>query len=46
MQKAGYFPNGLAKIAAAKNISEKMTPERNRSKSFQIFRQGLLDMVG
>jgi hypothetical protein len=46
LQKAGYYPNGLAKIAVAKNISENMIPERNRSKSFKTFCQGLMDMVG
>jgi hypothetical protein len=46
LQKVGYYSNGLAKIAVAKDISAHMQPERNRSKSFQVFRQGLLDMVG
>lgn len=46
LQKAGHHKGGLAKIAAARAISERMIPERNRSRSFQVFRDGLLEMVG
>jgi len=45
LQRKGYFQGGLAKIEAAKAISSYMDPERNRSKSFQVFRDGLQEMV-
>lgn len=45
LQRAGYHRAGLAKIAAAKVISAYMNPEHNRSSSFQVFRQGLLELV-
>jgi len=45
LQKAGHHKGGLAKIAAARAISEHMIPERNRSQSFRVFRQGLLQAV-
>ncbi len=45
LQKAGYYKSGLAKIDAALKISERMDPSRNQSKSFQVFRDGLLKMV-
>ena len=45
LQRRGYFHGGLAKIQAARAISAGMEPVRNRSRSFQVFRQGLLDMT-
>jgi hypothetical protein len=40
-----YFPGGLNKISAAREISRFMVPERNRSRSFKVFRQGLIEMI-
>lgn len=45
LQKMGYFKGGLAKIKAARTISANMEPARNRSRSFQIFRQGLMSIA-
>ncbi len=45
LQRRGYFPGGLPKIQVAHSISACMEPERNQSSSFQIFRQGLLELV-
>jgi hypothetical protein len=45
LKKSGYFSGGLRKIEAAKTISAFMEPERNNSKSFQMFRDGLREMV-
>jgi len=45
-KKAGYFSSGMSKISVAREVSIYMEPERNHSKSFQVFRQGLLDLVG
>jgi hypothetical protein len=46
LQRVGYAPGGLAKVATARAVSAHMRPERNRSHSFQVFRSGLLDMIG
>ncbi len=46
LQRVSYHPGGLAKVSAAREISAHIDPERNRSKSFQVFRQGLLELVG
>jgi hypothetical protein len=43
--RLGYHQEGLPKIAAARAIAAHMVPDRNRSKSFQAFRQGLLELV-
>ena len=45
LKRVGYFPGGLNKISAAREISRFMIPERNRSRSFQVFQQGLLELV-
>jgi hypothetical protein len=41
---ATYHPGGLEKIRAAQEIAAHMQPERNRSKSFQVFRDALLGL--
>lgn len=46
LQRAGYHTGGLSKIKAAREISIHMDPARNRSRSFQAFRDGLLGLVG
>ncbi len=45
LQRVGYHAGGLGKIAAARDIAAHMEPNRNRSKSFRTFRQGLLALV-
>jgi hypothetical protein len=45
LQRAGYYKSGLPHIETARKISEHMDPARNRSRSFQVFREGLLAMV-
>ncbi len=45
LQKAGHFKAGLAKIAAAREIARYMQPDRNRSRSFVVFRDGLRGML-
>jgi hypothetical protein len=42
LQQNGYFQGGLPKIQAADEIAQHMVPERNTSRSFQIFHAGLL----
>jgi len=41
LQRSGYFKTGLRKLEAAYEISKQMQPLRNRSKSFQVFWQGI-----
>lgn len=41
LKRAGYHRTGLRKIEAARDISAHMVPERNRSRSFQVFCEGL-----
>ena len=41
LMDAKYHPGGLEKIRAAQEISEHMDPDRNRSHSFQLFRDVL-----
>jgi hypothetical protein len=43
-QLAFYHPGGLEKIRAATEIARHMQPKRNRSKSFQVFRDALLGL--
>lgn len=44
LQRAGHHRGGLAKIKAAREISAKMELDRNRSRSFRAFQQGLLSL--
>ncbi|MBE7558904.1 DUF4276 family protein [bacterium] len=46
LRKAGYYPTGLPKIEVARRVSEYMDPDRNHSRSFQVFRDGLRRLVG
>lgn len=46
LQAAGYHRGGLAKIAAAREISDHMDAWRSTSRSFQVFRDGLMEMAG
>lgn len=45
MKRYGYFKGGFAKVEAARAISVHMDPSRNRSKSFQVFRDSLIAMI-
>lgn len=45
LKRHGYFQTGLRKIEAAKAIAQHMVPERNRSKSFQVFRDAIFEAV-
>lgn len=46
LQRAGYYKGGLLKTQAARNIAPYMQPERNLSKSFQVFCEGLISLLG
>lgn len=41
LQKCGYFKTGLRKTKAAYEISKNMEPLNNRSRSFQVFWEGI-----
>lgn len=41
--KAGYYPAGIPKIEVARRIAPHMNPARNTSRSFQVFRDALLE---
>jgi hypothetical protein len=45
LRRAGYFAGGLRKIEAARAIAPHMDPARNRSRSFQVLRAAVLEMV-
>lgn len=42
----GYYPNFLPKRVVAQNVAPHMEPSRNRSRSFQVFVEGLKACVG
>jgi hypothetical protein len=46
LQQAGYFKGGLRKIEAARSIAPHLDPARNISRSFQVFRNALLELAG
>ena len=46
LQRAGYYSRGVPQIATARAISQHMDPERNHSHSFQVFRDGLRELIG
>ena len=46
LKRAGYYKNGLRKIEAAKSIGRYVEPDSNSSRSFQLFRDALSEMVG
>ncbi len=45
LQRAGYYLGGLPKIEVAASVSERMEPDRNNSRSFQVFRDGLRQLA-
>lgn len=45
LKQAGHFKSGLRKIEAARAIAEHMTPNQNRSRSFQVFRDALAELA-
>ncbi|MGC3999933.1 MAG: DUF4276 family protein [Anaeromyxobacter sp.] len=45
LARAGYFEGGLPKIQTARTIAPRMDPAVNRSRSFQVFRDALMEMM-
>jgi len=46
LKKSGYFRNGLRKTEAARVLGKHIEPDHNRSRSFQVFRDVVLEAVG
>lgn len=45
MQNHGYFKEGLPKIDTARRIAARVTPDQNRSPSFQAFHAALMEAL-
>ena len=45
LQDAGYYRAGMPKIEVARKVSKEMDPDRNKSRSFRVFRNGLRSLV-
>ena len=45
LQRAGYLKNGLRKTEAARALGQRVEPQRNCSRSFQVFRDAILEAV-
>jgi hypothetical protein len=45
LRKAGYFKGGMLRVEAARSIAQHWDPCRNTSRSFQVFRDALREMV-
>lgn len=45
LKRAGYYPTGLPKVETARSISRHMIPQRNHSKSFQVFKEGIHALI-
>ena len=45
LKQKGYFKGGISKTILARDICKHMQIERNRSKSFQVFRDGLRELI-
>ena len=43
LKRRGYFQTGLRKIEAARTIAPHIDPARNRSRSFTVFRDALIE---
>ena len=45
LKQSGYYPSGMPKVETARNVSKYMDPDRNISKSFQVFRDALRELA-
>jgi len=45
LQRAGHYANGIPKVEVARKVAEHMRPDANQSRSFQVFRDGLRQIV-
>ena len=46
LRQKNYYKGRISKPTVAQNIAQHMVPSRNRSKSFQVFIEGLKACVG
>ena len=45
LKQSGYYTSGMPKVETARNVSKYMDPDRNISKSFQVFRDALRELA-
>jgi hypothetical protein len=45
LRRYRYFVSGMPKIEVARSISAHMDPDRNRPRSFRVFRAGIAEML-
>jgi hypothetical protein len=45
LKQSGYYSSGMPKVETARNVSKYMDPDRNISKSFQVFRNALRELA-
>jgi hypothetical protein len=45
LKKSGYYQSGMPKVETARKVSMYMDPNRNISKSFQMFREALRELA-
>ena len=45
LQRSGYFKSGLRKIELARQVSPLLAPEKNRSRSFQVFCEAINELA-
>lgn len=45
LRNAGYFDEGLSKIRAARAVAQRLDPAANTSRSFQVFRDAILELA-
>ena len=46
LQRNGYFRSGIRKVEAARTIAAQIAPQRNRSRSFQVFYAAIREAAG
>jgi hypothetical protein len=45
LKQSGYYLSGIPKVETARKVSKYMDPDRNISKSFQVFRDALRELT-
>jgi hypothetical protein len=45
LRRAHYYPGGMPKVEVARAVAEHMDPAQNRSRSFQVFVEGIVRIV-
>jgi hypothetical protein len=45
LKRAGYYSAGMPKVEVARNVSKHMSLDRNRSRSFKVFCDGMRELI-